>query len=95
VSIKLIDDEQNGVLFFTEDLKQMVIWNADELKAELVDVNGINIKEYELLYIDEDDKVNNQDEEIDTLVKNVRETLKNTGLVAKKIKITLEIIDGE
>jgi hypothetical protein len=95
VSIKLIDDEQNGVLFFTEDLKQMVIWNADELKAELVDVNGRNIKEYELLYIDEDDKVNNQDEEIDTLVKNVRETLKNTGLVAKKIKITLEIIDGE
>jgi hypothetical protein len=95
VSIKLIDDEQNGVLFFTEDLKQMVTWNADELKAELVDVNGRNIKEYELLYIDEDDKVNNQDEEIDTLVKNVRETLKNTGLVAKKIKITLEIIDGE
>jgi hypothetical protein len=95
VSIKLIDDEQNGVLFFTEDLKQMVIWNADELKAELVDVNGRNIKEYELLYIDEDDKVNNQDEEIDTLVKNVGETLKNTGLVAKKIKITLEIIDGE
>lgn len=95
MNIKLIDDEQNGVLFFTEDLKQMVIWNADELKAELVDVNGRNIKEYELLYIDEDDKVNNQDEEIDTLVKNVRETLKNTGLVAKKIKITLEIIDGE
>lgn len=95
MSIKLIDDEQNGVLFFTEDLKQMVIWNADELKAELVDVNGRNIKEYELLYIDEDDKVNNQDEEIDTLVKNVGETLKNTGLVAKKIKITLEIIDGE
>lgn len=95
MSIKLIDDEQNGVLFFTEDLKQMVTWNADELKAELVDVNGRNIKEYELLYIDEDDKVNNQDEEIDTLVKNVRETLKNTGLVAKKIKITLEIIDGE
>jgi hypothetical protein len=95
VNIKLIDDKQNGVLFFTEDLKQMVTWNADELKAELVDVNGRNIKEYELLYIDKDDKVNIQDEEIDTLVKNVGETLKNTGLVAKKIKITLEIIDGE
>jgi hypothetical protein len=82
--------EFDGILFFTEDLSEMIVWDSQNDNPGLMPVTGKNLLEYELFYIDSSNSEMSDVNKLNSILEGVGETI-GSKIVAKKIKVTLEM----